>query len=109
MDRFKNLKERLLSTSNENWKNILSSAFLSIFCALNVTVFGYFIFIIPNMLCHKGFFYLAILWLIAEALVIGYLYFHKNVPRFARDALVLTLLISNIWFILFVFGLRECS
>eukprot|EP00493_Phyllostaurus_siculus_P022981 UN23315 len=63
----------------------------------------------PELQCHANYFYLSVLWLAAEYAVIAYLYSYRNIPKFAREAIVLSILIANIWFILFIFGLKECS
>lgn len=108
MDRFKVMKDMYLSTSYSTWKNTFSTVMLLVFCISFVAIFGYLIFTIPSIFCQKIWFYFSILWLVVELAVISYLYFYKNIPRFAREAIVLLILMSNVWFAMFIFGLKEC-
>lgn len=103
------IKSKLVSTSVVGWKNTASTIALLIMCGSTVAVFGYLCFSMPAFQCHLNYFYLSILWLIAEYTVIGYLYWYKDIPTFAREALVFFILIANIWLILFIFGLKECT
>ncbi|MBB3169438.1 hypothetical protein [Simiduia aestuariiviva] len=103
------LKEQLLSTSVNNFGSAARAASLLILCGASVAAFGYVLITIPALQCHAFFFYLSIFWLAAEVAVIAYLYRYKNIPRFAREAVVISLLIANFWFILFVFSLQACN
>jgi len=105
----KAIKERLLSTAVIGWRNKASAAVLMSLCSLRVAAFGYICFTMPGLECYRVFFYLSIVGLISEYAVIGYLYFYKDIPKFARDAVTISLLIANFWFVLFVFGLQECK
>lgn len=109
MDRMTEFKRRLLSTSVTGWRNAITTAALFIMCGGGVAAFGYIILTIPELRCHAIFFYLSVFWLVSEFVVIAYLYCYRNIPKFAREAVVISLLIANIWFILFIFGLQVCS
>ena len=109
MDRMTELNKKLLSTSVTGWRIAVSTAALFILCSGSVAAFGYICFTMPKLQCHTSFFYLSVFWLSAEYVVIGYLYFYKNIPKFAREAIVLSIVIANFWLILFVFGLNECT
>ena len=109
MGRMTEVKGKLLSTSVTGWRVAVSTAVLFILCSGSVAAFGYIFFTMPKLQCHANFFYLSIFWLAAEYVVIGYLYFYKNIPKFARETIVLSIVIANFWFILFVFGLNECT
>jgi hypothetical protein len=105
----KELKRNLLSTEYPKWRRGVSSAFLILFSYLAVFTFGYTYFSEPQAHCWKGFFYLSILWLIVQTLVISYLFFFEIIPAFARWSIELLLLVANAWFILFLFSLEACS
>ena len=109
MGRMAELKDRLLSTTVTGWRITVSTAALFILCSGAVAAFGYICFTMPALQCHTNYFYLSVLWLAAEYAVLGYLYCYKNIPKFAREACVFSILMANIWFILFVFGLKECT
>lgn len=109
MDKITKLKGKLISTSVTGWGVAVSTAALFILCGSGVAAFGYTLFTIPELQCHATFFYLSIFWLFSEFAVIAYLYCYRNIPKFAREAVVISLLIANCWFILFIFGLQECS
>lgn len=111
-DQMKNItdiKDRLLSTSVTNWRVTVSTAVLLILCSCSVAAFGYICFGLPSQPCYTNFFYLSLVWLAAEYIVIGYLYCYKNIPKFAREAIFLSILMANIWFLLFLAGLKECA
>lgn len=103
------VKDKLLSTSVTGWRNAVITVALFIMSSGGVVAFGYALLTIPELRCHAAFFYLSIFWLASEFAVIVYLYCYRNIPRFAREAVVFSILIANIWFILFIFGLQECS
>lgn len=109
MGKITELKHKLVSTAVVGWRNTLTSAALAIMSVAGVAAFGYVFFTIPQLQCHAIFVYLSIAWLISELAVITYLCIWRNIPRFAREAVACTLIISNIWFILFLFGLTECT
>ncbi len=109
MDRITEAKERQLSTSVTAWKITVSTVALFVLCSGSVAAFGYIYLTMPKLQCHTTYFYLSLLWLGAEYAVIGYLYCYKNIPKFAREAMVFSILLANIWFILFIFGLKECT
>lgn len=108
MNRIAEVKGKLLSTSVKGWKLKVSTAALFILCGGSVATFGFICFTMPKLQCYANYFYLSILWLGAEYAILGYLYCYKNIPKFARDAVVFSILLANMWFILFVFGLTEC-
>jgi len=108
MDKITEVKRKLLSTSVTGWKNAISTAILLIMSVSGVGVFGFILLTTPALQCHAIFFYLSLFWLASEVVLIAYLYCYKNIPRFAREAVVFSLLIANIWFILFIFGLKGC-
>ncbi len=103
------IKDRWLATSVTGWRNAVSIVALFSMCSGGVATFGYILITIPELQCHVAFFYLSILWLVSECTVLAYLYCYRNIPKFAREAVVFSLLMANIWFILFIFGLQECS
>lgn len=105
----KGIKEKLLSTSVVGWQVAFSCVALFSACTVSVAAFGYLIYSTAELECHSVFFYLALLWLASEYAVIGWLYSDRNIPKFARDSVIITILLANVWFILFVFGLTECA
>jgi len=102
-------KEKLLSTSVVGWKLTTSTIALILLCSGSVAIFGYLCLTLPELQCYANYFYLSILWLGSELALIGYFYRYRHIPKFAREAVVPSILISNVWFILFIFGLKECS
>ena len=80
-DQMKNIidiKDRLLSTSVTNWRVTVSTVVLLILCSCSVAAFGYICFGLPSQPCYTNFFYLSLVWLATEYIVIGYLYYYKN-------------------------------
>ena len=108
MERLKVIKNMYLSTSHSTWKNTLTTVLLLTLCIGFVALFGYLSFTIPKLWCHRVWLYFSVIWLFIEIVVIGYLFLYKNIPRFAREAITLIILISNVWFGLFIFGLDKC-
>ena len=107
--RLNEIKRKLLSEQQGSLGQRVSLLILCALCFLSVASLGYLFLITPMMRCHSPFFYLAAVWLVMEMMVIGYLYVYKNIPKFARDAIVVMVLISNVWFLLFVFSLKACN
>lgn len=105
---FAEFKEELLSTEYPEWRNKLSSLTLLILVTSVVLSFWYLYLTVPGLECYRGFFYFSFLWLIVQWIVIGYLYWFSNVPRFARTAIKVMIAVANCWFILFVFSLTAC-
>lgn len=62
----------------------------------------------PAFQCQLGFVYLAGIWLLAQWAVLGYLAI-LTLPLVFRESVKLSLLISNIWFGLFLFSLSACG
>ena len=76
-----------------------------------VSVLWYFYFAADGTHCYKGFIYMSALWLAIELIVIGYLYKFKNIPKFARDAIMFMIIFSNLWlgFIVVYIGQGGCT
>lgn len=102
-------KEKALSTEYPRWKNILSSCVLSFLCISVASAFWYLFLTVDKMECHKGFAILSFPWLVVEFLIVYYLFKSNTVPRYATDSMVLLVAFSNIWFGLFLFGLKPCT
>jgi len=102
-------KAKWLSTEYAQWSNILTTLVLTVLVTGAVASWGYFYYSTPNTECFEGFFYLSLLWLLVQWIVIGFMYGYKTIPMFARHAIQLLILLSNAWFILFIFSLRPCG
>ncbi|MFC3151248.1 hypothetical protein ACFOEK_09450 [Litoribrevibacter euphylliae] len=103
------VKAKLLSTSYPRWRNILSSGVLFLLSTGMVFSWWWIAYTTPDTGCHKGVVYLSGLWLFVQWLVIGYLFWYDNIPTFARDAIKLLILMSNVWFGFFIFSLKACT
>lgn len=108
-DKFNEYREKLLSTDYPKWRNLISSVVLVMLSTGAVLSWWYAYYTLPETGCHKGFLYLSVLWLAIQWVVIGYLYWYRNIPAFARGAIKLFILVANIWFILFIFALKPCG
>lgn len=106
---FHKLKTSALNTEYPRWKNIVSTIFLTVMCLLMVVNFWYLVISTNNIECHKGFLYLSVAWVAAELLVIAYMFHYNTIPAFARASIGLFIALSNIWFGLFLFGLKSCG
>lgn len=105
----KQVKEMLLSTDYPQWRNLLSTAAFLIMTTGTAAAWIYIYYTSPDAACHRGFLYLTYVWLFIQWVVIGYLYQSKDIPSFARDAIKVLILLSNVWFGLFLFSLQPCA
>lgn len=109
MDKITEIKAKLLSTSVVEWRVRLSALLLLVLCGGSVAAFNYIYFTVPKLHCYSSFFYLSFFWLTAEVSVIAYLSLYRNIPRFARESVEFSIVMANIWFILFIFDLKACT
>lgn len=107
-DKFNEYRARLLSTDYPQWRNLLSCVVLVALSTGAVLSWWYAYYSIPETECHKGFLYFSALWLAVQWVVIGYLYWYRGIPAFARGAITLLILVANVWFGLFIFSLKPC-
>ena len=91
------------------WRNLLSCVVLALLALGAVGSWWYAYYSTPEAACYKGFLYLSVLWLVAQWIVIGYLYWYRDIPVFARGAIKLLILVANVWFGLFIFSLNPCG
>lgn len=101
-------RERQLSTHSPNWRIELSCVALFFLSTGTVLSWWYAYITLPEAVCHKGIFYLSALWLAVQWTVIGYLYWYRNIPVFARAAVAMLMVMANVWFGLFLFTLQPC-
>ena len=105
---FNKLKENFLSTDYPKWRNVISTLFLT-FVSLGVVSSFIYLYVTSSALaCYKGFLVFSIIWLVAELITIVYLFLSSNIPRIARDAIIINIAFANIWFGLFIFNLKGC-
>ncbi|WP_344796855.1 hypothetical protein [Litoribacillus peritrichatus] len=102
------IKKYFLSTDYPKWRRGLSALFLIVTSYAAVSVLGYLIYTEIEFGCREVFFFLSVFWLIVQTAVIAYLYFFTTIPAFARWSIEVILLITNIWFLLFLFSLQKC-
>ncbi|GAB2918108.1 hypothetical protein GCM10027181_16570 [Rheinheimera gaetbuli] len=102
-------KAKLLSTDYPQWRNRLSCAALAALSGGAVLCWYYAYYTLPQTECYKGFLYISVLWLAVQWAVIGYLYWYRDIPAFARSAIKLLVLVANAWFGLFIFSLQPCG
>jgi len=102
-------RAKLLSTEYPHWRRRLSCMVLAVSTTAMVLSWWYAYFAAPDAACHQFFLYFSLLWLLAQWVVIGYLYGYRNIPNFARAAITLLILVANMWFGFFVFSLRPCG
>ncbi|MDL0432583.1 hypothetical protein QPM17_15680 [Marinobacter sp. TBZ242] len=102
-------KEKLLSTEYPRWRNLLSCTILVLFTTGMVSGWWYAYHTASDIECHKGMLYFSAVWLAVQWVVIGYLYRYQNIPKFAREAINLLILLGNVWFGLFIFSLQPCT
>ncbi len=107
-DKFYEARENLLSTDYPRWRNLLSCLALLVLTTGVVASWWYIYYTIPEVVCHKGHLYFSVLWLAVQWVVIGYLYWYRNIPAFARGAIKMLIGVANIWFGLFIFSLNPC-
>ncbi len=103
------LKETMLDTSYPSWRRLLSTLLLIVTCITVVMCFVYLYVNDTRLYCYQGFLIFSFIWLFVELVAIAYLYLWKNIPRFARDAIVMNIAFSNIWFGLFIFSVNACA
>lgn len=107
-DKYNELMASLTGTEYPQWRNLFSSVLLLVLSTAVVGAWWYVYFTVPEIGCYKGFFFLSILWLAVQWVVIGYLYWCPEMPAYARNAIKLLILLANAWFILFLFSLKPC-
>ena len=103
------MKEKLLSTDYPRWRNVVSCLVLFVLATGMASGWWYLYFTAPDTSCHKGALYFSFLWLAVQWVVIGYLYSYQTIPKFAREAIKLVLMLGNVWFGLFIFSLQPCA
>lgn len=108
-DNFSEYKARLLSTDYPQWRNMLSCVVLLALSTGAVLSWWYLYYSLPETECHKSFLYFSVLWLAVQWVVIGYLYWYRDIPAFARGSIKLLILVANVWFGLFIFALKPCG
>ncbi|MDX1456887.1 MAG: hypothetical protein R3276_04810 [Marinobacter sp.] len=108
-DRFAQTKEKLLSTEYPRWRNLLSCTVLTLLSTGAVSAWWWAYYTTPDVGCHRGILYFSVVWLVAQWIVIGYLYWYQYIPAFARDGIKLLILVANVWFGLFIFSLQPCG
>lgn len=102
-------RARLLSTEYPHWKNLISCLALFVSTTAMVLSWWYAYFAAPDAGCHHFFLFFSLLWLVAQWVVIGYLYGYRNIPYFARGAITFLMLVANMWFGFFIFSLQSCG
>lgn len=102
-------KAKGLSTVYPRWRRVLSSVVLGVLATSIVLAWWYSFFTLEDTSCHRGFLYFSIVWLAVQWVVLGFLLAFETIPRFARGAIVLLILLGNIWFGLFLFSLQPCG
>lgn len=106
---FTEVTEKLVSAEYPRWRNLLSCAILVIFTTGMVLSWWYAYYTGSDMECHKGILYFSAVWLAVQWVVIGYLCRYQNIPKFAREAIKLLILLGNVWFGFFIFSLQPCT
>ncbi|MBN0988920.1 hypothetical protein [Amphritea pacifica] len=107
-EKLNEIRAKLLSTDYPQWRNLLSCVVLIALSTGAVLSWWYAYYTLPETACHEGFLLFSVLWLAVQWVVIGYLYWYRDIPAFARNALKLLILVANIWFGLFIFSLQPC-
>ena len=108
-DKFSEYRARLLSTDYPQWRNLISCSVLVALSTGTALSWWYAYYSTPEAACYKGFLYLSVLSLAIQWVVIGYLYWWRNTPAFARSAIKLLIMAANIWFCLLLFSLKPCG
>jgi hypothetical protein len=98
----KKLKEKALSTEVKPWRKIVASIFM-LSLVIGTTVSIYMMF--PDYPFSLDYHLYPLIFLIPQLFVIFYLLVGV-IPNYARGAITLTLLFSNMWFGLFVMHIR---
>jgi len=99
----------MLSTRYSRWRNIASSILLVVLCTLMVGCYWYLYFTKPLLECYGGYLFFSGVWLISEYVLIAYLYWYNNIPRFARTNIKMLIALSNIWFGRFIYLISLCG
>ncbi|AJQ96026.1 hypothetical protein [Gynuella sunshinyii] len=102
------LKQQAFATDYPMWRKMTSTVFLSLACIVVVGTAWYLYLATDGLECQKGFFLLSLPWLIAELMVIAYMFYY-SIPRVIRASLEVIIGCSNIWFGLFIFSLKACG
>jgi hypothetical protein len=103
------LKRKALKTDFPKWRRLLSASVFAFLCASTVAIFWYLYLTMGELHCYRGFVIFTIPWLVAELLVIRFLYHSQAIPQYVRDSIGLIIAFSNIWFGLLVFSLKTCA
>ena len=102
-------RAKLLSTDYPQWRNLLSCVILFVLSTGAVLSWWYAYHTLPETGCHKGVLVFSFVWLGVQWVVTGYLYWYRDIPAFARGAIKLLILLSNVWFGLFILALKPCG
>jgi len=108
-DRISAYRAKRLSTNYPQWRNLPSCVALVVLSTGAVLSWWYAYFTLPETGCHKGVLYFSVFWLGILWVVIGFLFRYRDIPAFARTAIQLLILLSNVWFGLFIFSLEPCA
>ena len=100
------LKSKLLNKEYSRFRLISGVIFYSVTTLVTVFAVGFIIFSVPELSQKLWIFYLAIFTGLFQLIVIWHLYYSKEIPAFARQAIYFTLMLSNMWLCLFMFSLK---
>ena len=104
-----NIIADLTNTTMPRWRVLVGAIFLASICIATVCTFLFMYFTYDGLSCHSGYAISSVLWLVLELAVIFFLIVQPKIPMYARTAITLSILLSNCWFILFVFSLKLCA
>ncbi|GGX75177.1 hypothetical protein GCM10007392_47990 [Saccharospirillum salsuginis] len=108
-EKLKDAIAKQTTTEYAQWRNVLTTLALTVLVTSTVATWGYIFYSTPNIECHENFWYLSLPWLLVQWVVIGFMFWYRNIPMFARHAIQLLIMFSNVWFIFFIFSLRPCG
>ena len=103
------LRVKALNTEHPRWRRIISTLLIILMTVTVAAVFWDHYFHNGNTSCLTGYFYFLILWLAAQIVVIGHLYFSEKTPAIARSSTKMLICFGNFWFILYLFNIQSCG
>lgn len=103
-DVYLKFQKRLLREKSITLRETIGLFFIGIICILTVIGFFWFYISHPENEAKKlgdliGF---LLVWLFSEISLLIYLFKYNNVPNFARFSILMLIVTSNMWFILYL-------
>lgn len=106
---FEKFSQKLLKTEYSRRRNILSNTLLFMYCSVVLLILIHIFSRAELFDCHAGLLIFVIVTYFCQICTIGYLFWFRNIPMFARDSISFLLMMTNIWMILVVIGLKPCA